>query len=92
MTQTSRKPSWSYFIHVKSKKRLLWWRHLLRSTLDPDEQEKQRKLFTYFNNYRKSLFHTTNGVEENPRCPTRASSPPGVGAWRATSLPLLGTG
>ena len=64
----------------------------IESTLDPDEQEKRRKLFTYFNNYRKSLIPYYQRSGRKPPLPNEASSPPGVGAWRATSLPLLGTG
>lgn len=64
----------------------------IESTLDPDEQEERRKLFIYFSNPNTHWCRTTSGKENNRRCPTRASSPSGAGAWRATSLSLLGTG
>ena len=70
----------------------LWWRHLLRAHWIPTNKRSGGSCLPTSTTTGNPLFHTTNGVEENPRCPTRASSPPGVGAWRATSLPLLGTG
>ena len=42
--------------------------------------------------YRINSSRTTSEQEGNLRCPTRASSPPAAGVWRAISSPLLGTG
>ena len=53
----------------------------IESTLDPDEQEKRRKLFTYFNNYRKSLIPYYQRSGRKPPLPNEGQQPAPAGAW-----------
>lgn len=62
----------------------------IESTLDPDEQEKQRKLFTYFNNYRKSLIPYYQRSGRKPPLPNEGQQPARCGSMESNIFTIIG--
>lgn len=62
----------------------------IESTLDPDEQEKRRKLFTYFNNYRKSLIPYYQRSGRKPPLPNEGQQPARCGSMESNIFTIIG--
>lgn len=60
------------------------------STLDPDEQEKRRKLYTYFNNHKNALVPYYLRPGKKPPLPNEGQEPARCGSMESNIFTIIG--
>lgn len=60
------------------------------STLDPDEQEKRRKLYTYFNNHKNALVPYYQRTGRKPPLPNEGQGPARCGSMESNIFTIIG--
>lgn len=62
----------------------------IESTLDPDEQEKRRRLFTYFSNHQKALIPYYQRGGRKPPLPNEGQQPARCGSMESNIFTIIG--
>lgn len=62
----------------------------IESTLDPDEQEKRRKLFTYFSNHEHALLPYYQRGGKKPPLPNEGQAPARCGSMESNIFTIIG--
>lgn len=86
------KPSWGCCTHGSPRMRLPWWRHLLKIPLTPTNRKSGASCLPTSATTNTPCCPTTSEAGKSRLCRMKVKHPHGAEAWRATSLPSLGTG
>ncbi len=89
---TSKKPSWGCCTHGSPRMRLPWWRPPLKVHSTPTNRRSGASCLSTSATTNTPCCPTTSEAGKSLLCRMKVKHPHGAEAWRATSLPSLGTG